>query len=141
MYRRESENITVKYGIVAAAEAEQTGVIIDRLGYGSGRFFIHYTGSLADEETVTATVKIQDGNESDLSDAVTATLQNGVVVHTDVGGGTRTLTSELDLDLEGYGRYIRFQVTLATSAGTDNLTYCAGIALADARTKPVAATF
>jgi hypothetical protein len=139
--RQSHDNYTNKVCIVAAAEAEQTGQIVDRNGFYSGLYYINAAGTMALNETATATVVLEHSENSNMSSATSVTLQNAVVAFTADAGEAKVFSSEGSLDLSGYGRYLRLKVTLATSSGTDNLTYSAGLILSDAKDKPVTHTF
>ncbi len=101
-------------------DTEVTGAIIDRAAVGgaqSGVLAIPYSATLAEGETLSLAYKVQDGNESDLSDAGTLTSAASAVVATGPsGGGTVTGTFEVDLSLAGAGRYVRAKFTPDLSA-------------------------
>lgn len=87
--------------------------IIDRLNYDGARIGADYAVADPVPTTVTATLTVQHGDDSGLSDATTfATIKAAL---TDTKSG---LAVDEPLDLRGAKRYIRVSTTLAFSGGS-----------------------
>lgn len=103
---------------------EVTGVIIDRAALGwpkSAVLVIPFTATLAATETLQIAVSVKEGEASNLSDAAVLKAVAATTVATGPGGGgTVTGEYEVELNLEGAGRYIRADWTPNLSrANTD----------------------
>lgn len=100
-----------------------TGVIIDRAAFGypaSAVLAVPYTATLAEDETLTLTYTVQEGDASNLSDAATLKTASVVVATGDTGGSTETGCLEVDFKSIAGGRYNRVNITPDLSAsGTD----------------------
>lgn len=110
--------------------AEVTGAIFDRLAIGtpsSGVLAVSYSATLAEGETLSLTYSVEEGAESDLSDA--ETLKSGTVVLAtgDTGGSTEAGVAEVDVKLAAGGRYVRVDLTPDLSAGSTDTAELAAV--------------
>ena len=75
---------------------------------------------VAEGETLSVAYAVEEGEESDLSDAVTLVTETVVAATGPTGGGTVTGCLEIDVKLRACGRYVRLGYTPDLSAsGTD----------------------
>jgi hypothetical protein len=108
-----------------------TGVIIDRAALGwpkSAVVAIPFTTTLAASATLQLAYTVQEGDAANLSDA--ATLQTAAlatVATGPVGGGTVTGTFEVNVPLEGAGRYVRLNATPDLSAANTDTAAISGV--------------
>jgi hypothetical protein len=103
----------------------------------SGLIVIPYSTTLAEDKTLTMKVKIEHGDESNLSDAAdyafgmpdgTAEQSLGVVATGDTGGSTETGIETQRIDLSGLKRYFRIDVYVDLNAtGTDTVTFSSAL--------------
>jgi len=102
-----------------------TGVIIDRAALGwpqSCVVALPFTATLAQAATLTLASVIQDGAESDLSDAATfATVASGVQATGDTGGSTEIGQVEVNVSLAAAKRYVRVNFTPDLSAANTDV--------------------
>lgn len=112
--------IQVKRGVspVAAAQTDNTAIvsqIVDTLGYGSVEYLI-LTGSLADADA-TFTVLMEDGDASNLSDAVA--VADAELLGTEALAGFTFASDDkvFKLGYVGNKRYVRVTVTPANNTG------------------------
>ena len=107
----------------AGDDTAVAGAIIDRAEIGmpqSGVLAIPFTATLAEGETLSVAYTVEEGEESDLSDAVTLVTETVVAATGPTGGGTVTGCLEIDVKLRACGRYVRLGYTPDLSAsGTD----------------------
>ena len=120
----------------------KAGAIIDLLTLDhplSGLVVIPWTATLADTESISMVMKIEHGDESDLSDAedytfgppgnLVAEVDFGVLA-TSSGGTTESGVATSRMDLSGLKRYWRVEVTPDLSAsGTDTAEFSACVVL------------
>jgi len=120
-------------------DSEVNGDSIDRQDFYSAVLGIPLEATLAEDETATLAVTIQESADgSAWADADDGYQPDNVVLTGDTGGSTETGIMEHDLDLKGLERYIRAQITLTFSAAeTDTGAYGANIALGGSVKKPV----
>lgn len=110
-----------------AAVTDNTGIvsaIIDTLGYGSLTFIIT-TGSLADSDATFA-VLIEDGDESNLSDA--AAVPDEQLIGTEALAGFTYVHDNVTrkVGYAGFRRYVRMTIT---GTGNTGNAYIAAVAL------------
>lgn len=115
-----------------------TGVIIDRAAIGwpeSAVVAIPFTTTLAAAQTLSVSGVVQEGDASNLSDAVTHQTIASQVLAT--GAGTVTGTMEVSVPLRGAKRYIRVNFTPDLSAAnTDTAALSAVIVTGGANRLP-----
>jgi len=122
---------------VAAGTGDNTevfGAIVDQLaheGLRSGIIFVGGSAVLADTEQIDInSVKIEHGDESDLSDAADFfTAVDFTAVAVSDGGTTELFAIKLNVDLWGVKRYWRVSITPDLGAtGTDTFQLGFGVA-------------
>ena len=111
---------------------------IDRRGYNSCKVLIPYSAVLATDNVFTLGLKVSE------SDAGTTFTSMAVLfAATTIATGTTTASPlkgcyEYSLDLSGYDRYIKFEVTPnCSAANTDTLFVCCNVVLTGAVTTAV----
>lgn len=116
-----------KHGIVAGGAAdgtEVTGVVIDRQSFGSGSVNIGAVATLTEAETLSLTVKISQSDDGSTFETATTIATLTGFLTGGAGGSTEMDVSQVGLNLEGYKRYIRIDVTPDLSASaTDTAAY------------------
>lgn len=130
-----TSEVKAVYGALSSATAAGSGDnsavsgdVLDRLGYDSLKVVLTYKATLGGSETLTLKdIDIREGDSSDASDGTWAELIADAAVLSTTGDGT----SEIDIDLSAYGRYVQVRYTPDLSAsGTDTaqvgLTYILG---------------
>ena len=127
----------------------KAGAILDLLALDhplSGAIVVQYSTTLAEDETLSLKVKIEHGEETDLSDAADYTFGNPdglaetviAVVATGGTGGSTEVGAELyRYDLSGLKRYFRISVYPDLSASaTDTATFAGALVLAGQASMP-----
>lgn len=108
-----------------------TGVILDRAALGwpkSAVLAIPFTATLAAAATLSLAFNVQEGDDAGLSDAATLQTATAAVVATGPGGGgTVTGTFQVNVPLEGAGRYVRARVTPDLSAVNTDTAALSGV--------------
>jgi hypothetical protein len=121
----------------AGDAAYEAGATLDLLTMDhplSGLAVVIYSTTLADTESLSMKIKLEHGDESDLSDAADydfggAEVDHGVLV-TSSGGTTETGIVVQRVDLSGLKRYWRVSTYVDLSAsGTDTVTFASGVVL------------
>ena len=128
----------------AGDAAYEAGATLDLLTQDqplSGLAVVIYSTTLQDTESLSMKLKIEHGDESDLSDAADydfgppendnrdAEVDKGVLVTSD-GGTTETGIVTQRFDLSGLKRYWRLSTYVDLSAsGTDTVTFASGVVL------------
>lgn len=125
---------------VAAGTGDNTealGAIVDQLahdGLRSGAIFVFGSAVLGEDETLALNdLKIEHGDESDLSDAAdyeyfSAPADNAAVATGGTGGTTEAVAFKQRVNLQGVKRYWRVSVTPDLSAsGTDTFALGFGV--------------
>lgn len=115
-----------------------TGQTINRQGFLSGVLAVAFKATLAEDETVSFAVEVQES--ADGSNWGTAeVLQAATVAATgDTGGSTEYGVVEINENLKGRKKYVRYNITPDLSATTtDTLTWGATFVLGGADVKPV----
>ena len=135
---RAAANVAVTAGGAGDATLV-TGIIIDRAAIGwpeSAVLAIPFTATLGASATLSLAYTVQEGNQSNLSDAATLASATAAVVAT--GAGTVTGTFEVNLSLRGAGRYVRANWTPDLSAAnTDTAALSAVLVTGGANRVPV----
>lgn len=134
-----SENSGAASLITAAGtgdNAEVTGQTIDRDGYDSAVVSIAYLATLADTESISFAVDIQESSDGSSWDTAEE-LQAATTAVTSSGGTNEHGVVELDVNLSGRKQYVRFNVTPNLSAGaTDTALFATTVILGGASTLP-----
>jgi hypothetical protein len=107
-----------------------TGAIIDRYEIGtpaSAVLAISYTATLAEGETLSVTYTVQEGDQSNLSDAETLATATVVAATGGTGGSTVTGCLEIDLKTIAGGRYNRVNITPDLSAADTDTAALAAV--------------
>lgn len=114
-------------GSTVTDAVKQTTAVVDVLGYRSGKVVMAYDTTLSSTKKLNYTLSIQDSaNNSDWNTAVV--LASGLTIATYSTTTAVKDTYEVDMNLEPYGRYIKFNFTPdLTATDTDtcamNLTF------------------
>ena len=105
-------------------DTKVTGDSIIKSGYDACLVSILGTLTVADTETLSFAVEIQDSADGASWNTATA-LKASTVVHTSDGGDTdQSFTVPLEVDVSDYDKYIRFNITPDLSAsGTDTCNW------------------
>ena len=111
----------------AASDAsEKTGAVVDRMGFGSGSILIPWGATCTDTKKLTVTVKrYQSADNSNWDAAETIKAATDVFTATadpEVLSGSGLI--EVDQDLSGCKRYVKYSVTAdLNAANTDVAAY------------------
>ena len=121
---------------------KKTGSTIDRLGYASGKLVGQTIVTLASDKALNVVVEYQlSANNSDWDTAVALYSEVAIAsVTTAITAGVYK-AFEVDLNLDPFKRYIRFNVTPdLTAAGTDTAALQWGMVLGGYLSNPVTAS-
>jgi hypothetical protein len=119
--------------IVLTAGATEDGVevqgqSIDCQGELSGKLIISYLATLAEDKTLSFTVKEQQSANNSSWDTATVTQAATVAATGGSGGSNETGTVEFDLNLNAKKQYVRYNITPDLSAtGTDTAVWSAAM--------------
>lgn len=119
--------VTTNNDATAGGSGDNTKVTGDSLiktGYDSCLLAILGTLTVADGETLSYAVEIQDSADGSSWNTATV-LKSSTVVHTSDGGDTdQSFTVPLNVDVSQYDKYIRYNITPDLSAsGTDTCNW------------------
>jgi hypothetical protein len=106
----------------AGDNVEQTGDGIDTLGAGSGKVITGFLAALADTETLSLRLRIQESDDDITYDAAEELIAPTVVA-TSSGGTNEAGVQVFDVDLSGRKRYVRFLTTPDLSAAGVDTAY------------------
>lgn len=123
-------------GSVTYDAVKTTTPVVDRAGYNSAQFVIGAKTTIATSKALNCIVNILDSaNNSDWSAAeqlVSASIVSGLTT-------ANIDTYPIDIDLAGYERYIKFEITPdLTATGTDTAWVTTSLNLCGAEALPVA---
>lgn len=114
-----------------------TGQTIDRSGYSSGVVQIAYKAALAETKTISFAVEVQESEDGSTWDTAVVLQAATVAATGGTGGSTAYGVVEIDEDLRGRKRYVRYNVTPDLNAtSTDTLTWGGAFVLGGAATIP-----
>lgn len=114
-----------------------TGEVIDRLGFASGIIALNYTTTLAAGKKLSFAVAYE-GSDDNSTYATEASIQASTQAATSAGGGTVTGVVKIPIDLSGYKRYLKINVTPDLDAtGTDTAAWSGSLILGGKDTEPV----
>lgn len=147
------EDVRSAYGSYVAATAAGSGdntkmtlVEVDRVDANGGIamsaiLVVPYTTTLAQAETLSLTLGITDCATSSGSYSTATSLLAKTAISTGgTGGSTNTDVYEVRVDLRGYNRYLKFEVTPDLSAsGTDTAKIMPLVILCDHSIQPATA--
>jgi hypothetical protein len=119
--------VTTNNDATAASTGDNTKVTGDSIiksGYDACLLSILGTLTVADTETLSFAVEIQDSADGASWNTATS-LKSATVVHTSSGGDTdQSFTVPLEVDVSDYDEYIRFNITPDLSASsTDTVNW------------------
>ena len=119
-----------------------TGTSIERSGFYGGLLNIVANVTIADTKTLAYAVEIQESPDNSTW-ATAVVLQAETVVFTSDGGDTNTRVNvPLVVDLNSYGKYVRFNITPNLSAsGTDTASVTADLIVTDSNESPLGLAF
>lgn len=137
--------VTTNNDATAASTGDNTKVTGDSIiktGYDACLLAIVGTLTVADTETLSYAVEIQDSADGSTWNTATS-LKSATVVHTSDGGDTdQSFTVPLEVDVSDYDKYIRFNITPDLSASsTDTCNWNAVAVLANSGDGVISHTF
>jgi len=137
----------VKAAVVGAGQAtaggsgddtKVTGQTINRQGYLSGVLVIAFKATLAESKTVSFAVEVQESADGSSWDTAEVLQEATVAATGGAGGSTVYDTVEINENLKGRKKYVRYNITPDLSAtDTDTLEWGAAAILGGASTLPV----
>jgi len=136
------KGVAVGAGTATAASTgdatKVTGQTIDRKDFLSGVLMIAFKAALTEDKTISFAVEIEESADGSNFDTAVA-LQTATVAATGgSSGSTEYGVVEIDENLKGRKRYVRYNITPDLShSGTDTLTWAAALVLGGAVDKPV----
>ncbi len=119
--------------------AEVEGETIDRQGKQSGVVQIPWIAKLAQDKTLSLTVKRQESSDNSTWDTAVEIQAATVVATGGTGGSTEMGVTEIDENYAARKRYVRYNITPTMSAtGTDIAIWAATATLGGADALPAA---
>lgn len=115
-----------------------TGQTINRQDYLSGVLVIAFKAALSEGKTVSFAVEVQESSDGSSWDTAVVLQAATVAATGGAGGSTEYGTVEINENLKGRKKYVRYNITPDLSAtSTDTLTWGAAFVLGGASKLPV----